>query len=91
MADEPSPLEKEIRRVISVAGPMPVAEYMRMCIAHPEHEIRDATPLGRWICNYSSNTSAPRAVRRRMHLAAELVDRVCSERRGARILSLALQ
>jgi extracellular factor (EF) 3-hydroxypalmitic acid methyl ester biosynthesis protein len=58
-------------------------------IPHSEHEAQDATPLGRWICNYSSNTTAPRAVRHRMHLAAELIDRVCSERRGARILSLA--
>jgi SAM-dependent MidA family methyltransferase len=37
MADEPSPLEAEIKRLIAVAGPMPVAEYMRMCLSHPEH------------------------------------------------------
>ena len=30
MADEPTPLEAEIRRLIAVAGPMPVAEYMRV-------------------------------------------------------------
>jgi SAM-dependent MidA family methyltransferase len=30
-------LEAEIRRLISVAGPMPVAEYMRLCLTHPRH------------------------------------------------------
>jgi SAM-dependent MidA family methyltransferase len=37
MADEVSPLADEIRRLIAVAGPMPVAEYMRLCLTHPEH------------------------------------------------------
>ena len=37
MADEPSPLEREIRRLITVAGPMPVAEYMRLCLTHPQY------------------------------------------------------
>ncbi len=37
MADEFSPLEREIRRLIGVAGPMPVAEYMRLCLTHPQH------------------------------------------------------
>jgi len=37
MADEHSPLEREIRRLITVAGPMPVAEYMRLCLTHPQH------------------------------------------------------
>jgi len=36
-AAESSPLENEIRRLISVAGPMPVAEYMRLCLTHPQH------------------------------------------------------
>jgi len=31
------PLEAEIRRRIAVAGPMPVAEYMTLCLADPEH------------------------------------------------------
>jgi NADH dehydrogenase [ubiquinone] 1 alpha subcomplex assembly factor 7 len=35
MADEPTPLEAEIRRLIGVAGPMPVADYMRICLTHP--------------------------------------------------------
>ncbi len=35
--DEPSPLELEIRRRIIVAGPMPVSEYMALCLGHPEH------------------------------------------------------
>ena len=35
MADEPTPLEVEIRRLIEVAGPMPVADYMRICLTHP--------------------------------------------------------
>ena len=42
------PLEIEIRRRIEVAGPMPVAQYMSLCLAHPEHGYyitRD--PLGR--------------------------------------------
>lgn len=37
MADELSALEIEIRRLISVAGPMPLAEYMRLCLTHPQH------------------------------------------------------
>jgi NADH dehydrogenase [ubiquinone] 1 alpha subcomplex assembly factor 7 len=38
MADYyPSPLESEIRRLIAVAGPMPVAEYMRLCLTHPQY------------------------------------------------------
>jgi SAM-dependent MidA family methyltransferase len=37
MADEPSPLAAEIRRLIAVAGPMPVAHYMALCLNHPEH------------------------------------------------------
>jgi SAM-dependent MidA family methyltransferase len=34
---ERSPLEIEIRRRISAAGPMPVAEYMALCLFDPEH------------------------------------------------------
>ena len=37
MADDCSPLESEIRRLIAVAGPMPVAEYMRLCLTHPRY------------------------------------------------------
>jgi NADH dehydrogenase [ubiquinone] 1 alpha subcomplex assembly factor 7 len=37
MADERSALESEIRRLIAAAGPMPIAEYMRLCLTHPEH------------------------------------------------------
>ena len=32
-----SPLEAEIRRRIAAAGPMPVAEYMALCLADPAH------------------------------------------------------
>jgi SAM-dependent MidA family methyltransferase len=34
---EQYPLESEIRRLISVAGPMPVARYMSACLSHPQH------------------------------------------------------
>ncbi|MGB6541327.1 MAG: SAM-dependent methyltransferase [Xanthobacteraceae bacterium] len=37
MADERSPLESEIRRLIAAAGPMPVADYMRLCLTHPQY------------------------------------------------------
>jgi NADH dehydrogenase [ubiquinone] 1 alpha subcomplex assembly factor 7 len=37
MADEISPLETEIRKLIRIAGPMPIAEYMRLCLTHPQH------------------------------------------------------
>jgi SAM-dependent MidA family methyltransferase len=37
MADDVSPLQNEIRRLIAIAGPMPVAEYMRLCLTHPQH------------------------------------------------------
>jgi SAM-dependent MidA family methyltransferase len=33
----PSPLENEIRRLIAVAGPMPVARYMSLCLSHPTY------------------------------------------------------
>ncbi len=36
MSDTP-PLEAEIRRRIAAAGPMPVAEYMALCLADPQH------------------------------------------------------
>ena len=36
MADAHSPLEQEIRRLIAAAGPMPVADYMRLCLTHPQ-------------------------------------------------------
>jgi NADH dehydrogenase [ubiquinone] 1 alpha subcomplex assembly factor 7 len=32
-----APLEPEIRRLIGAAGPMPVADYMRLCLTHPQH------------------------------------------------------
>jgi NADH dehydrogenase [ubiquinone] 1 alpha subcomplex assembly factor 7 len=34
---EATALESEIRRRIAVAGPMPVADYMRLCLTHPKH------------------------------------------------------
>ncbi|HXW41021.1 MAG TPA: SAM-dependent methyltransferase [Xanthobacteraceae bacterium] len=37
MADAPSPLENEIRRLIALAGPMPIHEYMRLCLTHPQY------------------------------------------------------
>jgi NADH dehydrogenase [ubiquinone] 1 alpha subcomplex assembly factor 7 len=37
MADDYSPLESEIRRLITLAGPMPVADYMRLCLTHPQY------------------------------------------------------
>jgi len=37
MADARSPLENEIRRLIGITGPMPVAEYMRLCLTHPQY------------------------------------------------------
>ena len=56
---------------------------------HPEHELRDATPVGRWIYNYNSNTTASRAVRRRLHLLTELIDREATQVNNARIMSIA--
>jgi NADH dehydrogenase [ubiquinone] 1 alpha subcomplex assembly factor 7 len=37
MMDKPSPLEAEIRRRIAAAGPMPVGEYMALCLGDPQH------------------------------------------------------
>jgi len=37
MAEQDSPLAHEIRRLIAAAGPMPVAEFMRLCLTHPQH------------------------------------------------------
>ena len=36
-SNEIIPLEAEIRRRIELAGPMPVAQYMGLCLTHPEH------------------------------------------------------
>lgn len=35
--DATSPIENEIRRLIAVAGPMPVWKYMSLCLSHPLH------------------------------------------------------
>ncbi len=41
------PLDTEIRRRIAVAGPMPVGEYMALCLGDPEHGYyRTRDPLG---------------------------------------------
>src|SRR5689334_23171668 len=37
MADAETPLCAEICRRIAIGGPMPVADYMRLCLTHPEH------------------------------------------------------
>ena len=34
---EPSPLEKEVRRLIAAGGPMPIARYMALCLTHPQY------------------------------------------------------
>lgn len=34
---EPTPLEKELRRLIAVGGPMPVSRYMSLCLTHPQY------------------------------------------------------
>ena len=36
-ADDIIPLEAEIRRRIELAGPMPVAQYMALCLTDPRH------------------------------------------------------
>jgi NADH dehydrogenase [ubiquinone] 1 alpha subcomplex assembly factor 7 len=37
MIDAPASLEVEIRRRIQAAGPMPVAQYMTLCLTDPKH------------------------------------------------------
>jgi len=37
MADETAQLLHEIRRIVAAGGPMPVAEYMRLCLTHPTY------------------------------------------------------
>jgi SAM-dependent MidA family methyltransferase len=32
-----NPLEQKIRRLIAAAGPMPISEYMRLCLTEPDH------------------------------------------------------
>ncbi len=47
MNDAPGPLEIEIRRRITAAGPMPVSEYMALCLCDPQHGYYTTTdPLG---------------------------------------------
>ena len=35
--DQPPPLESEIRKLIAATGPMPIAQYMTLCLTHPRH------------------------------------------------------
>jgi SAM-dependent MidA family methyltransferase len=35
--DTVSPIETELRRLIAVAGPMPVWKFMSLCLGHPQH------------------------------------------------------
>ena len=35
-ADELPPLETEVRRRITASGAMPVAQYMTLCLTHPQ-------------------------------------------------------
>ena len=45
--DDFTPLETEIRRLITIAGPMPVSEFMALCLSHPQHGYyRTRDPLG---------------------------------------------
>jgi SAM-dependent MidA family methyltransferase len=37
MADEAAPLDAEIRRLIALAGPMPISEFMGLCLGHSQH------------------------------------------------------
>ncbi len=37
MTEAMTPLEADIRRRIAAAGPMPIGEYMALCLAHPRH------------------------------------------------------
>ena len=37
MAGPAAPLETEIRRLIELAGPMPVSQFMSLCLCHPVH------------------------------------------------------
>lgn len=47
MPDEQPTLESEIRRRIGIAGPMSIAEYMRLCLTHPKYGYyMNRDPLG---------------------------------------------
>jgi SAM-dependent MidA family methyltransferase len=47
ISDQIIPLEAEIRRRIELAGPMPVAQFMGLCLTHPEHGYYTSrNPLG---------------------------------------------
>jgi NADH dehydrogenase [ubiquinone] 1 alpha subcomplex assembly factor 7 len=35
--DRPSPLESEIRKLIAATGPMPIVQYMTLCLTHPRY------------------------------------------------------
>ncbi len=37
MATDAHPLETEIKRLIRIVGPMPIADYMARCLTHPVH------------------------------------------------------
>jgi len=43
-----SPLEAELRAMISASGPIPVSRYMALCLSHPEHGYyTNRDPFGR--------------------------------------------
>ena len=47
MTDDPQALETEIRRRITGAGPMPVGQYMALCLTDPQHGYyMNRDPLG---------------------------------------------
>jgi NADH dehydrogenase [ubiquinone] 1 alpha subcomplex assembly factor 7 len=37
MSEKTTPLDAEIRRRIAAAGPMPVGQFMSLCLSHPKH------------------------------------------------------
>lgn len=44
---EPTPLARELRRILATEGPISVADYMALCLAHPVHGYyRTRDPLG---------------------------------------------
>ncbi|HEX4409181.1 MAG TPA: SAM-dependent methyltransferase [Xanthobacteraceae bacterium] len=37
MAEAETPLQQEIHRLIRIAGPLPLGDYMRLCLTHPRY------------------------------------------------------
>ena len=70
MTDERTPLDAEIRARIAQTGPMPVAEFMAMCLYDPRHGYYGhRSPFGAALAACGSKSSKANSVATMRHEA----------------------